>query len=286
MAALDLGTLSTLQQGEDGIWRGEPAGALSYPEHGNEDCLGLEERSFWFAHRNQVLLDLLRRFPPAGAVFDVGAGNGFVSLALQGAGFEVVAIEPGAVGAANAKARGVDTVVCATLAGAGFAAGSLPAVGLFDVLEHLPDPVDFLRLAGTLLRPGGRLYLTVPAHRWLWSADDRWAGHYRRYDRRSLRDVLTAAGFEPEWTSHFFTWLALPILLLRALPGRLGSDGGANVEAASQRHRPREGFVGRFLAGRLRVEAARLARGRTRRLGASLVAVARRPTAPSDVSRR
>jgi 2-polyprenyl-3-methyl-5-hydroxy-6-metoxy-1,4-benzoquinol methylase len=55
------------------------------------------------------------------------------------------------------------------------------------VLEHIDDEQAFLREIRRCLAPGGRIYLSVPAGRWLWSDDDVQAGHFRRYTCASLR---------------------------------------------------------------------------------------------------
>jgi SAM-dependent methyltransferase len=275
-APLDLRPFSAqLVRGDDGIWRGAGVGAVSYPEGGHEGCFAVEERSFWFAHRNRVIVDLLRRFPPTGALFDVGGGNGFVALALQQAGREVVVAEPGAEGCSNARGRGLDNVVCATFEHAGFAPRALPAIGMFDVVEHVADDVALLHAAAGRLRPDGVLFLTVPAHRWLWSIEDVSAGHFRRYDRGSLSRALATAGLEPMWMSHFFVWLPLPILLLRSLPTLLGRRRSLDLAGARGQHRLPAGAAGRLLARALDREAKALARGRRFRCGASIAAVAR-----------
>ena len=41
-----------------------------------------------------------------------------------------------------------------------------------------------------MLRPGGRLLLSVPAYQWAWSAHDVRAGHHRRYTRPRLRTAV------------------------------------------------------------------------------------------------
>jgi hypothetical protein len=46
------------------------------------------------------------------------------------------------------------------------------------------------------LRHGGVLSLQVPAHMRLYNELDRVYGHYRRYDRQSLRAVVESAGLE------------------------------------------------------------------------------------------
>ena len=54
---------------------------LSYPAYGNEACFEVEDHSFWFRHRNHCIQELVRKFPPngKGPIFDVGAGNGFLT---------------------------------------------------------------------------------------------------------------------------------------------------------------------------------------------------------------
>jgi hypothetical protein len=49
---------------------------MSFPEHGNAACLQVEDRSFWFRHRNRRVESAVRRFAPKGALPDIGGGNG------------------------------------------------------------------------------------------------------------------------------------------------------------------------------------------------------------------
>ena len=204
----------------DGIWHPAQISTVSYPEDGNDACYQIEEGSYWFAHRNECILNVMQQFPPGGEVYDIGGGNGFVSLAMQNAGVDSVVVEPGN-GARNAARRGVSRVVQAALEDTGFQPGSLPAAGAFDVVEHIEDDLAFLRAIHRFLRPGGRFYGTVPALQALWSDEDAHAGHFRRHDRRGFATRLQQAGFEVEFVAYFFSWLVLPVFLLRALPFRL-----------------------------------------------------------------
>ena len=60
------------------------------------------------------------------------------------------------------------------------------------------DDVGALRSVHRILASDGRLFLTVPAHSALWSNEDVYVGHYRRYGKRSVSSVLHEAGFEVE----------------------------------------------------------------------------------------
>src|SRR5437660_4662019 len=178
-----------------GYWTAPSTEPVSYPAEDSDVCFGIEETSFWFAHRNRVITAVAERFPPRDAMVDVGGGNGFVAKALADRGHDVVLVEPSPDGAAHAVSRGVRHVVRGTLAAARFHAGTFGAAGLFDVVEHIDDAVAFLRSLRPLLTSDAPVYVTVPAYQSLWSVDDDAAGHFRRYRRGTLRAAFAAAGF-------------------------------------------------------------------------------------------
>jgi SAM-dependent methyltransferase len=219
----------------------------------------------------------LRRLPPGGALFDIGGGNGMLASHLGEAGFASVVVEPGASGAATAYGRGLRPVVNASLDRAGFLPGTVPAAGMFDVLEHLEDDAGFLVRLRSLLPSGGRLYLTVPAYRWLWSVDDVRAGHFRRYTEASLRQVLLRSGFAVEYASYIFRPLPVPVLVVRSVPSRLGLRKVGSTDAAAADHRPDRGLLGRALEAALDREIPVVARGGRMRFGTSILAVAVNP---------
>jgi len=258
------------------VWTTQESVSISYPAEGNDLCFEVEDSSFWFKHRNALIVESVRAHPPSGPLFDIGGGNGFVAAGLQAAGFDVVLVEPGESGVLNARSRGLNTVVHSTLGGAGFYSNSLPAASLFDVLEHIEDDRLLLMSIHRSLVPSGRLYISVPAHRWLWSSADDYAGHYRRYSRRSLSTALTDSGFEVEYVSYIFRALPLPILMLRTLPWRLGlssKDTGGSIK----RQLVNKGtFVDKLTNLLLSGEVRNIAKRSRMRFGASLLAVAKR----------
>ncbi len=206
----------------EGIWVTPRPTDFRFLPDDETDWVQVQEQSFWYGHRNNCLKGLFKNFPPDGIALEVGAGDGFVSLGLQQAGIQVVAIEPDIKRARNANLRGVENVISAKLEDVKWKPGSVGGVGLFDVLEHIGDDVAFLRQVKGMLNPGGRLYVSVPAHRWLWSKEDNEAGHLRRYALDTLRKRLKMAGFMVEYATYFFAVLVVPILLLRSVPTWLG----------------------------------------------------------------
>lgn len=274
MTTIDLAAIAPgLTRGADGIWRAAAQSAIDYPDQANDFCFAVEDVSFWFAHRNRVIIDAVRRFPPAGPIADIGAGNGFVSLGLERAGVPAIVIEPGAAGARNARTRGLATVVCATLDEAGFASGTLAAAGLFDVLEHIADDRAFLGQVRERLIPRGRLYLTVPAFQALWSAEDELVGHHRRYTTRGLRDLLQSGGYQIDFATYFFWPLPIPLFLLRTLPSRLGRRTTLDPQQTASELRPSP-LIERTMTRLLDWEQRWIQRGSTVPVGTSCLVVA------------
>jgi SAM-dependent methyltransferase len=113
-------------------------------------------------------------------------------------------------------------VFCGTLQDLALPSGSLPAVGMFDVLEHLEDPSALLDEVARLLAPDGIVVVTVPAYQWLWSAEDEALGHYRRYSTRTLRSALEGSQFSVRSARYCFAALVPVAALMRTLPYRLG----------------------------------------------------------------
>jgi fatty acid desaturase/SAM-dependent methyltransferase len=263
-----------LVQVSPGVWAAKECEPVSYDSCGNSLFMRIEDTSFWFQHRNRCILQAMRNMPPATPLFDVGGGNGFVSQALKTAGWDAIVVEPGVDGVKNAIARGLGPVIRSTFEAAGFHHQSLPSVGMFDVLEHIQDDVGVLRAIRKSLTPSGRLYLTVPAYRWLWSDEDRTAGHYRRYTRRQLEHTLRVAGFKVEYISYIFSFLVLPIFFMRSLPNLLGIHRSRTVADHGSDHAVTSGiffwFVNRFMA----IELFFIRKTRRLPFGGSLVVIA------------
>ncbi len=92
-----------------------------------------------------------------------------------------------------------------------------------EVLEHVDDPVSFLRHAGRYLAPGARLIVTVPGGPM--SAFDRHIGHRQHFDRRKIWTMLEQAGYSVERTYLIgFPFFNLYRLLVIARGKRLACD--------------------------------------------------------------
>lgn len=274
---IDIDKISSgLIREKDGIWYSDHSNKISYPEDGAARCFDVEDKSFWFLHRNKCIGAAVGLHPPNGAIFDVGGGNGFVTSALLKSGYDAVLVEPGRHGVKNARSnRGIPKVVCAAVENAGFFPNSIPAVGIFDVLEHIKDDEAFLSAIEKLLIPGGMLYITVPAYPMLWSEIDTLSGHYRRYTLRSISDKLNSCGYQIEYMTYFMQLLTAPIFLLRTLPSKLGLSRELSAKGMNKEHAASNDYIRNIMETVFAREARLIEKGKIMPFGGSCLIVAR-----------
>ena len=254
------------------MWTGAPS-RVNYPEDGH-DLLPDDPDNWWYAHRSAIVVRALDRVPVwPRAIWDIGGGTGLMAPALRAAGWSTVVVEPVARAAERAVAR-ADLVIAATLGELALPRASVPAIGMFDVLEHLDDPEATLRECARVIAPDGVLVVTVPAHQWLWSATDVAAGHRARYSPALLRRQAVRAGLDLTHARRFFVAL---------VPGAMGMRLASGARAHPDEALAREMSLLNAPAGRQRllrglVATDRVFAGPLRSpVGLSLIGILRKP---------
>ena len=152
------------------------------------------------ARRHAKLLD---RWAAKGRLLDIGCASGIFLDAASGRGWDVTGLEPNTHLAAKAAERVPAAVVSnTTLEEAELQLGSFDAVTLWDVLEHVTDPVAFLSTCRRLVKPSGTVLLKVPDLD-SWQArvmGARWPlllpEHLSYFTRPSLRSCTGRAGLD------------------------------------------------------------------------------------------
>ena len=99
---------------------------------------------------------------PSGSLLDVGCATGsFLSLA-KASGWDCRGVEVSAFAAAQARERTGCEIFCGKLEEAPFGNGTFDVITMWDLLEHLPDPLQGLERARQLLKPSGLLLVNTP----------------------------------------------------------------------------------------------------------------------------
>src|SRR5881397_977938 len=94
---------------------------------------------------------------------------------------------------------------------------------MLDVLEHLDHPAEAVRHACSLLEPGGRLLITVPAFRLLWTSHDVLNQHRTRFRKSTFRQLAERAGLRILDARYLFIWSFPAKLLVRMKEGLAGA---------------------------------------------------------------
>ena len=160
----------------------------------------------WAWERRRALL--LGEAREGERVLDLGCGAGRFVAALRQAGADPVGVEiaEAALERARAVAPGADLRLLEEDGSIPLEHGSVDLVWCSEVLEHVADGPHLLQEARRVLRPGGRILVTVPYHGRAQAAliallrfdahfDPR-GQHLRFFTRASLAASLLAAGFE------------------------------------------------------------------------------------------
>lgn len=191
----------------------------------------------------RLRFDVLRRHLVeigASSFLEVGCGQG-AAAAVLARHLDYVGYEPDPISYGVARGRldevGAGRVVNGVLPE--IPDRSFDVVGAFEVLEHLED--DRAALAGWVrwLRPGGHLLISVPAHPERYGPADVKAGHFRRYTRRSLTEVLESAGLvDVRITAYGFPlgylleWVRNRVASRAGYGGEVADVAGAGVAGA------------------------------------------------------
>jgi SAM-dependent methyltransferase len=168
---------------------------------------------------------ILTHADPSRPQLDFGAGTGTHARRLRDRGVVVKCVEPDSELASRLRLEGFD-VAARPLE---FGREAFASIYCLNVLEHIEDDDSTLRDLFTVLQPGGRLVLYVPAFSLLFSEMDRKVGHFRRYRARTLRSQAEAAGFRVVECRYVDSLGFLAAFVYRML----GRDGNLNERSIS-----------------------------------------------------
>ena len=181
----------------------------------------LEADNFWFRARNQLIIWAMQRhFPHVQRYLEIGCGTGFVLAGVAQAypQAQVTGSEIFSTGLPFALARLPNAELLQMDARHIPYEDEFDVVGAFDVLEHIDQDERVLVEMKRALRPNGGIILTVPQHPQLWSRQDDYACHVRRYKMGELREKVKRAGFHVVFETSFVSLLLPAMAASRLMP--------------------------------------------------------------------
>ena len=211
---------------------------------------------WWYRARREILADYLTReasLPKHARILEIGCGTGHNLPMLAGFGeVDAIEIDPAARGfAAERLGKPVGDAPLPALTGV--ERGAYDLVAVLDVVEHVEDDVGALKGMAEVLKPGGAILVTVPAHPWMWSAHDTVNHHHRRYSKATLDRAICDAGLTHNGL-RYFNSLLFPVAVAARVAGKLtGKDDSDDSPPAAPVNKALESVfrLERHLVGRV-----------------------------------
>ena len=180
----------------------------------------MEQKHFWHVGRKEMILDVLRKNVSNLAQYrmlEVGCGNGSVMAFLKQNGINIEGGDIFLEGLRFCRQRAGSVALYQ------IDILSLPfnddfdAIGAFDVLEHIDDDEKALAEINRALKTSGKLILTVPTYKFLWSRHDEGSHHRRRYNKTELIAKLERCGFAVNKSTYYMFFLFPVLATMRLL---------------------------------------------------------------------
>lgn len=197
----------------------DPASDTTYS--GRDNLEAMKEATRY----NDFLVRLVQENAVGSRVLDHGAGAGTFAMPIAESGKSVLCMEPDSALRAELADSGLD--VAASLAE--IDRESIDYAYTLNVLEHIDDDAGAVADIYRCLRPGGRLFVYVPAFQVLFSQMDKHVGHFRRYRRPALVQLLQDAGFSVDRARYVDSIGFLATLVYRLVGNRSGSVSSGQV---------------------------------------------------------
>ncbi len=196
-----------------------------------------QKKHWWFVTRKKIVLDIINRYLTDKGhikVLDIGCGSGLMLNALQSVG-QTYGMDM------SDDAIKFSKEIFSGKVEKGFLPDQIPYQESFfnliialDVIEHVEGDIDSLKAMRSLLVPGGKAVITVPAYMFLWTKFDELNQHKRRYTYTELNTKLERAGFSVEKISYYNTLLFPVVFAVRMLNNVLKRDGASDVDIPSR----------------------------------------------------
>ena len=160
----------------------------------------IEKTHWWYVARREIIFDwviqtLANYQNPF--LLDVGCGTGFNIEYAQTGGFPfVVGLDLSKEALVFCQMRNLSDLICGNAITIPFVDKAFDVILALDLLEHLENDVQAIYEFSRVLKPGGKLFLFVPAHKFLWGLQDVVSHHFRRYTAQEIKNKVLQSDLE------------------------------------------------------------------------------------------
>lgn len=197
----------------------------------------MEREHWWFRVRESIILDVFKSRVYKGEpmkILNVGAATGRSSQMLEPFG-EVQSIEydePSYLFCRDTLKMKIDQGSITELP---YEDQSFDCVCAFDVVEHVEDHELALSNLFRVCKPGGKIFITVPAFMSLWSSHDVVNHHFRRYRQKPMLGLFSANGGRLLRSTYFNFLLFIPIFIIRSVQRIFSSKKSEQLKPDNER---------------------------------------------------
>lgn len=178
----------------------------------------IEQENWWFKVRRNLIFDLFAKYKVSyeSKIFDFGCGSGYLVGELQKMGYNAFGVDFEKEAIRYGLNSGIKNLTVGTGEKIDHLDRSFDLVTILDVLEHIENERSLMVELVRILKPGGKIIITVPAYQWMWGIQDEVAHHYRRYIMKSiLKLVKDYPSLSVVKNTYFNTFLFLPVAIVR-----------------------------------------------------------------------
>jgi len=193
----------------------------------------LERNNWWFTARLEIIRTHVKKLVKNRRdlnILNIGIATGATSIMLEEFG-KVKSIEYDQTCYEFVRQKLNIDIEQGSILELRFDNDSYDLVCAFDVIEHVENDRLAANEMKRVCKPGGFVFVTVPAFQSLWSRHDEVNHHFRRYKLKQLENLFMPGGFTV-FRSYFNTILFIPVYIVRSManlfPGLFKRDGSGS----------------------------------------------------------
>lgn len=181
-----------------------------------------EDKYFWFSERKHLIHYIIKHiFSGINSYCEIGCGGGYLLSGINNVihDAKIYGTEIFISGLKIAKNRCPEVNYFQSDIMNFPYTNEFDLIGIYDVIEHLDHDEKAIKSIYDAITVGGGAIITVPQHQWLWTANDVYSCHKRRYSKKELIAKCKHAGFEIIRTTSY-TSLLLPAFIVNCIFNR------------------------------------------------------------------